>query len=81
MAKCPHLLKFNDLSNPWQRFRSQTGMSQAELAGLLKVGQSAISTYEAGGMPDTIIAKRLVALARERRVRMSMDEIYSTLEV
>mgnify|MGYP001558944557 CR=1 FL=1 len=80
MAKAPHLLKFNDLSNPWQRFRSQTGMSQVELAALLKIGQSAISTYEAGGTPEVIFAKRLVALARERRVRMSMDELYAHVE-
>ena len=81
MAKRPKQLKFSDLSNPWQRFRSQTGFSQVELAAAMNVGQSAISAYESGALPSATIAQRFVALARKHRVRMDLDEVYAALAV
>ena len=72
-------LTFSDLSNPWQRFRSQTGLSQTDLARELGLGQSAISGYEGGDLPVPEIAARFVKLARRYRVRMSLDEIYAAL--
>lgn len=81
MKKPTKKLRFNDLSNPWQRFRSQTGISQAQLADLLKVGQPAVSGYEAGDFPAPETAKRFVAIAQKYKVRMSMSEIYERLAV
>lgn len=81
MKKPTKKLRFNDLSNPWQRFRSQTGISQAQLAELLKVGQPAVSGYEAGDFPLPDTAKRFVELARRYKVRMSMEEVYGRLAV
>ena len=72
--------KFKDLTNPWQRFRSQTGLSQTELAAAMGLGQSAISSYETGSFPIPEIAKRFVALAKKHKVRMSLEEIYAELE-
>ncbi len=73
-------LRLGDLTNPWVRFRSQTGFSQAALAGLMKLGQPAISSYEAGSFPEVAIAKRFVELSRKHRVRMDLDEIYAALQ-
>ena len=77
----PRKIGFTNLTNPFQRFRSQVGMSQQGLAEQLKLAQSAISNYERGHPPTPEIAKRFVALAKARRVRMSLDEIYSSLGV
>ena len=74
-----HKLKFTDLSNPWQRFRSQTGMTQTALAELLQTKQTSISQYEAGDFPSPGVAKRFVALARRYKVRMDLDELYANL--
>ena len=76
----PPPLKFSDLSNPWQRFRSQTGLSQAKLAVLMGLQQPTISSYESGEFPGPVVAKRFVALAKKHRVRMSMEELYAALE-
>mgnify|MGYP001565878366 CR=1 FL=1 len=81
MKKPTKKLSFNDLSNPWQRFRSQTGISQAQRAELLKVGQPAVSGYEAGDFPHPDTAKRFVEIARKHKIRMSMEEVYARLEV
>ena len=81
MPKVGRRIGFTDLSNPWQRFRSQLGISQTTLARLLNLRQSAISKYEQGGAPKPEIAKRFVALAKKHRVRMSMDEVYANLEM
>ena len=72
-------LTFSDLSNPWQRFRSQTGLSQTDLARELGLGQSAISGYEAGDLPVPEVAARFVKLAKKRRVRMDFNEVYGAL--
>ena len=72
-------LTFSDLSNPFQRFRSQTGLSQTDLAKELGLGQSAISGYEAGDLPVPEVAARFVKLARRYRVRMDMNEVYARL--
>ena len=81
MARNGRKLKFTNLSNPWQRFRSQTGLSQVELAEALKIKQPAVSAYELGNLPSTRIAKRFVDLAKKHRVRMSLDEVYGALTV
>lgn len=75
-------VKFNDLSNPWQRFRAVTGMSQAALAGLIEVAQQTICQYESGErFPHPFYAKRFVILCKARRIRCSMDEVYDKLSV
>ena len=80
MQRAKKKLRFTDLSNPWQRFRSQTGLSQVALAELMEMGQPAISAYESRGrFPEPIAAKRFVDLAKRYRVRMSMEEIYANL--
>ena len=72
--------RFNDLTNPFQRARSMTGLSQYALADELKIVQSAISGYEAGvDFPSPITAKRFVEWCRKRRVRMDLDEVYAKL--
>lgn len=73
--------RFNDLTNPFQRARSMTGVSQYALAAALKVQQPAISSYEAGSFPEVAIAKRFVLWCRKRRVRMSLDEVFDKLEI
>ena len=81
-AKYGRHLKFSDLSNPWQRFRSMMAMSQRDLAKILELGQSTVSQYESGArFPDPVPAKRFVILCRARRVRCSMDEVYEKLDV
>ena len=81
MAKVEKKRKFTNLTNAFQRFRSQTGMSQVELAAALGLGQSAISGYERGAFPEPAIAKLFVDLAKRHRVRMDLDEVYERLEV
>ena len=71
-------ISFKDLSNPWQRFRSQTGMSQAALAQLIGCTQVAISAYESRRRtPAMRISKEFLALAAARKVRMSLAELYA----
>ena len=78
MKKTKRKLRFSDLSNPWQRFRSQTGLTQAQLAQLLDMKQTAISMYECGDrLPAPAYARRFLKLAKRRKIRMSMDEIYA----
>ena len=80
MPRAKKKLRFTNLSNPWQRFRSQTGISQVALAELMNMGQPAISAYESRGrFPGPIAAKRFVELAKRYRVRMSLDEVYERL--
>ena len=74
-------LQFTNLQNPFQRFRSRTGLSQGGLAAALNLRQSTISKYETGGMPDPLHAKRFIALCRKHNVVCSMDEIYANLEM
>lgn len=70
-------ISFSDLSNPWQRYRSQTGVSQATLAQELGISQVAISGYERRiRKPLPRIAQAFVALAAARKVRMTWEEIY-----
>ena len=89
MTKSRHIGKgtkpsFNDLSNPWQRFRSQTGMGQIELAKLLGISQPGLCAYEKRPdqkgfrSPRVEVAKRFIELAKQRRVRMSFSELYPT---
>lgn len=74
-------LQFTNLTNPWQRFRSRTGLSQVDLAKALKIGQSAVSQYEyAGRYPEPAIAARFVSLCRRHKVPCSMDEVYGGLK-
>ncbi len=75
-------VKFTDLTNPFQRARSMTGMSQYALADVLKIGQPAVSGYETGtDFPSPITAKRFVNWCRKRKIRMSVDEVYERLAV
>jgi len=71
----------DDLTNPFQRVRSQAGLSQQALADALKVQQPAISGYEAGDFPSPTVAKRLVLWCRKKKIRMSMDEVFEKLAV
>ena len=73
-------VKFTDLTNPFQRARSMLGISQYALAEELKVGQPAISGYEAGvDFPSPTTAKKFVEWCRKRKIRMNLDEVYSKL--
>ena len=74
-------LQFTNLQNPFQRFRSRTGLSQTDLAALLKVGQSAVSQYESGFTPEPVYAKRFLLVCRQHKVPCSMEELYAGLEV
>lgn len=80
MQKHKKKLRFNDLSNPFQRFRSQTGVTQLELAKNLGLRQSTISGYEAGDVPDPPVAKRFIDLAKKHRIRMDFNELYAGLK-
>ena len=74
--------RFNDLTNPFQRARSMTGISQQELANALEVQQSIVSRYETSRQfPHPEIAKRFVLWCRKRKIRMSMEEVYERLAV
>ena len=77
MTKPGRKISFSNLSNPFQRFRSQTGISQEKLAELLGLGQAIVSKYESGGTPSPRVARRFVELAKSKRIRMSIEEIYS----
>lgn len=79
MARPDKKRKLSNLQNPFQRFRSQTGMSQVELAAALGLGQPAISSYERGSFPGPTIAKLFVDLAKRHKVRMDLDEVYQQL--
>mgnify|MGYP001601916573 FL=1 len=69
--------RFNDLTNPFQRARSMTGLSQYALADALGIQQSVISRYESCAMfPDPATAKKFVLWCRKRKIRMSLEEIY-----
>lgn len=69
--------RFTDLSNPWQRFRAQTNMTQQQLADILEAGQTAVAQWESGRRtPSPWQAKRFLVLCKARKVRCSWDEIY-----
>mgnify|MGYP001599850111 FL=1 len=71
----------NDLTNPFQRARSMSGISQQALAEALKIQQPAISGYENGDFPSPEVAKRFVLWCRKRKIRMSLDEVFEQLTV
>ena len=74
--------RFNDLTNPFQRARSMTGLSQYALADVLKIQQPAVSGYESGvDFPSPVTAKRFVLWCRRRKIRMSLDEVFEQLTV
>lgn len=57
--------------------RNAAGLSQAQLAAKLEVSQSAISQYERGAIqPGIKQAKRLVALAADSGLSVSLDQVY-----
>ncbi|MCP3022280.1 helix-turn-helix domain-containing protein [Cupriavidus basilensis] len=61
--------------------RKRLGLSQSELGSILGVGQSAISQCERGGNYLSIKhAKRLIKLAAEKGVAVTLDELYRTEE-
>lgn len=63
--------------NPIRRIRKAAGLSQAQLAATLKVSQSAISQYERGAIqPGIKQAKRLIALAADSGLSVSLDQVY-----
>ena len=69
--------RFTNLTNVFQRYRSMKGVSQAELAERLGIGQGTVSDYERGRRrPEVAVAQRFLALCKEKRVRCSMEEIY-----
>jgi len=76
------LPKFTNLANPWQRFRSQTGMSQAALARALGVRQSTVCKWEKTPRakwqrwPSRKYALALIDLAEHKKIRMALYEIY-----
>lgn len=75
-------IRFNDLSNPFQRVRSMVGISQRALGDAIGTGQPKISAYEATDeFPTPVVAKRFVLWCRKRKIRMSLEEVYENLEV
>lgn len=67
--------------NPIRLVRKAAGLSQAQLAAKLKVSQSAISQYERGAIqPGIKQAKRLVALAADSGLSVSLDQVYEQPE-
>ncbi|MDF3939608.1 helix-turn-helix transcriptional regulator [Achromobacter xylosoxidans] len=67
--------------NSIRRIRKAAGLSQAQLAATLKVSQSAISQYERGAIqPGIKQAKRLVALAADSGLSVSLDQVYELPE-
>ena len=74
--------RFNDLTNPFQRARSMTGISQQKLADALEIQQSIVSRYETSRQfPGPEIAKRFVLWCRKRKIRMTLEEVYDRLAV
>lgn len=67
--------------NPIRLVRKAAGLSQAQLAAKLKVSQSAVSQYERGAIqPGIKQAKRLVALAADSGLSVSLDQVYEQPE-
>jgi putative transcriptional regulator len=67
--------------NSIRRIRKAAGLSQAQLAATLKVSQSAVSQYERGAIqPGIKQAKRLVALAADSGLSVSLDQVYESPE-
>ncbi|WP_376783786.1 helix-turn-helix transcriptional regulator [Achromobacter ruhlandii] len=63
--------------NPFRVVRKAAGLSQAQLAVMLDVSQSAVSQYERGAIQPCIkLAKRLVALAADSGLSVSLDQVY-----
>lgn len=63
--------------NGVQRIRQQLQMTQTELAAAISITQSAVSQYERGeAQIAPQVAKRLIDLARSRRVKATYDDIY-----
>jgi transcriptional regulator with XRE-family HTH domain len=61
--------------------RKAVGLSQAQFAAKLEVSQSAISQYERGAIqPGIKQAKRLVALAADSGLSVSLDQVYEQPE-
>ena len=68
--------------NGIRHIRKQLGLTQAELAAEIGSEQSSICTYELGKFtlkPE--LARRVVALARERGFECTLDDVYSEAPV
>ncbi len=58
--------------------RAQLGMSQAKLAKALGVTTTTVSGWEVGRyMVSVKAAKKLIQLAAENNINLTMDELYS----
>lgn len=67
--------------NSIRHIRKAAALSQAQLAVVLEVSQSAISQYERGAIqPGIKQAKRLVALAADSGLSVSLDQVYEQPE-
>ena len=63
--------------NSISRIRARLGVTQSALATVLNVTQGNVSNYEHGQNMPPDVAKRLVRFAAKRKVRVTLDEIYS----
>ena len=71
-------VRFTDLTNPFQRFRSRTGYTQWQLGLAIHCQQGRISEYETwAARPSVPAAKRFVALCRQHHVPANLDEVFA----
>lgn len=78
-----HIIIF--MNTAIKKLRTSLGLTQLELAQLVSnigpysIEQSTISNYERGErIPKIEIAKQIVSLAKKKKYRLTLDDIYSS---
>ncbi len=65
------------MDNAWKRIRTEIGCSQRELAMTLGISRQAVTSYEdASRSPSRDVAYRLIDLANDLGIEVSLEEIY-----
>lgn len=68
------------MSTPIKQIRERLGLTQAELGDVIGKSQGSVWLYEREVDPKTIppsAAKRLIAYAKSRRVKVTLDDLYA----
>lgn len=66
-------------ANNIRNIRERLGLSQTTFADAIAVSQASVSNYE-GGRQEVLpeVARRVIAAALERGVKISFDDVYAT---
>ncbi|HSH86869.1 MAG TPA: helix-turn-helix transcriptional regulator [Methylophilus sp.] len=66
--------------NNFQRIRLMLQLSQQEIADKLGISQPNVSKIESGQEVSPDIARNLIAIAKEKGVTLTFDDVYAPIE-